>query len=367
MVKIAATDPSGIIVEQDFTLTVNSRPIVSSFSITIPEDIALSMPKTSFSTAFSDGDGNAIKEVQFTKVPNHGILRYNGVTLADGAKVYFSALQNVFYIPTLNYNGRDTISYNARDTASYALTGAQISLVITPVNDAPEVTLEPETDSLVYEVGSGPVPLTTQFNVTDVDSDSLVSADIEFKSQNFKIGSDLLAFKNGTLPTTLRYVYNQTSGVLSITGRALLKDYNDAFKVLLYNSLNTSDQQPVSKTIAISLSDGKNSSIEKDRVIKLIYTFVELTIPTGFTPNGDTFNDTWKIALAGQADEYPNAVVKVFNKRGKVVYSATGLANDWDGRLNGELVPADTYFYTIDLNLPFLKKTYRGPLTILYQ
>ena len=74
-----------------------------------------------------------------------------------------------------------------------------------------------------------------------------------------------------------------------------------------------------------------------------------LLIPAqAFTPNGDGNNDTWVIP---GIDNYPNNTVKVFNRWGHEVYSASGYANDWGGiyRQNREKLPAGSYMYVLDL------------------
>jgi gliding motility-associated-like protein len=69
-------------------------------------------------------------------------------------------------------------------------------------------------------------------------------------------------------------------------------------------------------------------------------------VPNGFTPNGDGVNDTWEIL---NFDKYPACTVKVFNRAGQNVYSSIGYLIPWDGRFKGEVLPAGTYFYVIDL------------------
>jgi len=48
-----------------------------------------------------------------------------------------------------------------------------------------------------------------------------------------------------------------------------------------------------------------------------------------------------------------------------MVYESIGFESEWDGRLNGELLPADTYFYTIDLNINAPEGYLKGLVTIL--
>ena len=92
-------------------------------------------------------------------------------------------------------------------------------------------------------------------------------------------------------------------------------------------------------------------------------------VPSGFSPNGDGVNDTWRI---GRLQLFPNNTVRVFNRWGQQVYERKGYYNEWDGtnmydsfssnyvpllstldaspkNSTGNALPEATYFYTIDL------------------
>ena len=74
----------------------------------------------------------------------------------------------------------------------------------------------------------------------------------------------------------------------------------------------------------------------------------ELEIPNVFTPNGDGTNDVWNL---NGIDEYPDAIVQVFNRWGDVVFeSSVGYTDPWDGTYNGTDVPVATYYYIIKLS-----------------
>lgn len=73
-------------------------------------------------------------------------------------------------------------------------------------------------------------------------------------------------------------------------------------------------------------------------------------LPNAITPNGDGFNDTWRIP---QAQSNANITVTIFNRWGQQVYAATAYnnGNGWDGTNNGGTeLPGGTYYYIIDLN-----------------
>ncbi len=89
-----------------------------------------------------------------------------------------------------------------------------------------------------------------------------------------------------------------------------------------------------------------------------------------FTPNGDEYNETWKIE--GLAS-YDNVTIYVFNRWGGRVwqYSGTGKdysdANQWNGRNEkNKPVPSGTYYYVIQCSDGILGgKKVTGPVTVI--
>jgi gliding motility-associated-like protein len=148
-----------------------------------------------------------------------------------------------------------------------------------------------------------------------------------------------------------------------LLGQASPESYSRALRSVFYNSLP--DQPIANKIISFVINDGKSVSKPMERTLVQGEAAVSLEIPSGFTPNGDLANDTWKIVPLKASDEYTKARIRVYNKAGLVVYESIGLQSEWDGRLNGELLPAETYFYTIDLGLETSQSYVKGAVTIL--
>jgi len=67
-----------------------------------------------------------------------------------------------------------------------------------------------------------------------------------------------------------------------------------------------------------------------------------------FTPNGDGINDYWIIP---NIENYPGAIVKVYNRWGHEILAVKGYNNDWNGsyKSNREKLPPGSYMYVIDL------------------
>ncbi len=77
--------------------------------------------------------------------------------------------------------------------------------------------------------------------------------------------------------------------------------------------------------------------------------FSIFNIPNTFTPNGDGFNDQWKIA---GLENYPGTEVNVYDRRGLPVFKEVIYKKPlvWDGKLNGSQIPTGNYWYTIKVS-----------------
>ncbi|UII79952.1 gliding motility-associated C-terminal domain-containing protein [Flagellimonas sp. CMM7] len=73
-----------------------------------------------------------------------------------------------------------------------------------------------------------------------------------------------------------------------------------------------------------------------------------ITPAQAFTPNGDGMNDGWVIP---GITNYPNNVVRVYNRWGHEVFATKGYENNWGGfyKNNSEKLPPGSYMYVIDL------------------
>lgn len=70
--------------------------------------------------------------------------------------------------------------------------------------------------------------------------------------------------------------------------------------------------------------------------------------PKYFTPNGDGYNDFWKIEGISQYFS-PTTTTFIYDRYGKFIHKIFALDDGWNGTLNGQLLPADDYWYVINL------------------
>lgn len=69
----------------------------------------------------------------------------------------------------------------------------------------------------------------------------------------------------------------------------------------------------------------------------------EMYLPSGFTPDGDNLNDKFN----AKGPTVYNFSMDIYNRWGILIFSTGDNLNGWDGQINGEDSPEDTYIYKI--------------------
>lgn len=144
-------------------------------------------------------------------------------------------------------------------------------------------------------------------------------------------GTDVMVGVFGTItPATINWTVNGNS--ISSTGNPIEFTASEEVNFIVAEYINS-------------------KGCEQTDTISLATVPPRYMIPNAFTPdNGDEINDHFKVILVGniQLDE-----LLVFNRWGQLVFESP--ENDltgWDGRINNEPAPSDTYVYTAKLRLP---------------
>lgn len=269
----------------------------------------------------------------------------------------------VTFSPKLNFVGTAVLQYNVKDNKGVMSNNATITIeVIAVPNIAPEiVAFEDETDTLRYTPGN-PIAVTDLFEVEDGDDESLTIAEIGFSDGFYTTGKDKLSYGDTQL---IKGSFDIQTGVLKLTGPAPIDRFIDAVRAVRYEYASADELKANIKKIYVRVSDGKEFSKLKQRLIKVNSAVSDLDIPTAFTPNSDGANDTWRIlaptSISGS--DFADAEIRVYDKRGTVVFGASGLGSAWDGTFQGKQLPVDTYYYTIDIKQQ--QKRYKGIVAIL--
>jgi gliding motility-associated-like protein len=262
--------------------------------------------------------------------------------------------------PGENFSGTLTIPTTVSDGSN---TSKPFNLVITvtPIEDPPLV-VNIETEPLTYNAVAGVQAVSQTLTVHEVDGDSIISAVVGIRPESYQVELDQLTYTDVS-GGRIKASFDARTGILTLTGRATPERYTEALRNVRYECLVPASGRD--KTVFFSVNDGKSASEEVTRSIQFGKVSISLDIPTGFTPNGDLANDTWKIIPIKEEEAYANARIRVYNKDGVMVFESIGFDNEWDGTYDGVPLPAETYFYTIDLNIRAPEGFLKGVVTIL--
>ena len=271
----------------------------------------------------------------------------------------YSTLPSTTVTPGANFFGRLTVPVTVNDGKNTSK-AFNLSITVTPVNDIPAlVSLEPQP--LMYGAGDVSIAITETVSVEELDGDSIMFAEVGF-AEGYRANADKLVYAP-IGQSGIRAVFDAATGILTLLGQASPTRYTQALRAVAYEGI--ADGTGVNKTLYLKVNDGKSESELVERAINYGNAPVSLDIPTAFTPNGDLSNDTWKIVPLQSEEEFAQATIRIYNKSGVLIFEAIGFQNEWDGTLNGELLPADVYFYTIDFNTNTPEGFVKGLVTIL--
>lgn len=87
----------------------------------------------------------------------------------------------------------------------------------------------------------------------------------------------------------------------------------------------------------VFIRDKNGCGISSEDVYLLMY-------PKYFTPNGDGFNDYWRIKFS---ENEPNLLVTIFDRYGKSIRQFYSNSNGWDGTYNGKQLPSTDYWFVV--------------------
>jgi gliding motility-associated-like protein len=250
------------------------------------------------------------------------ILQPENLTVCDGSSANFIVIAE-----------GTNLSYQWRIGLVDLVDGEAISGVNTASLTIDPATFADESDNYNVVISGLCLPEVTSFN-TSLEIDSLPIATATTNSP-VCIGGTIILTANTLFGAT--YEWTNTDGYLSNNQISEIPDAQaeDAGSFELVVTKDGCSSEPISVYITM-----------RPCLIELV------SIPEGFSPNGDGINDYFVITGIGF---YPNNTFVIFNRWGNKVFEASPYANDWNGnsqfglRVGGDELPIGTYFYILDL------------------
>ncbi|WP_345373464.1 gliding motility-associated C-terminal domain-containing protein, partial [Algivirga pacifica] len=230
---------------------------------------------------------------------------------------------SITYTPDEDFVGEDDFTYTTRDSEGNTTTVTVVVKVL-PKNEPPVVE-----DAEVTISENSPVGLEVHTMVAKDENSAGEDATDELTYEIIDGDPDAI------------FTIDPITGVITVADNLYL-DY---------------ERTPVHELLVEVLD------LEGERATAVVIVNVEnvadvpVTPKKGVSPNNDGVNDTWFIE---GIDDYPDNIVKVYNRWGSLVFETKGYKNEggnaWDGIAKSGLmtsrtgVPDGTYFYFIDLN-----------------
>ncbi|WP_294824339.1 T9SS type B sorting domain-containing protein [uncultured Flavobacterium sp.] len=155
-------------------------------------------------------------------------------------------------------------------------------------------------------------------------------------------GYGITSFTIGVLPVSeINYTIDVTDFTPYDNSIAVIMDNSAEYEFSLdgrtFTGATFFDRLPPGVyTLYIRSKDGCSSITEQIPI---------LNYPKFFTPNGDGINEVWNVAFI---HFFPNAIVNIFDRYGKLIKSYRGKELGWDGTYNGERLPSTDYWFEID-------------------
>ncbi|MDE3742182.1 T9SS type B sorting domain-containing protein, partial [Maribacter polysaccharolyticus] len=96
-------------------------------------------------------------------------------------------------------------------------------------------------------------------------------------------------------------------------------------------------------------------------IASIAMEFIDIEIPNFFTPNGDGENDLW---MPINIEPYPQILIKIYDRYGRVVEDNVVSKNGWDGIYHGAELPTGDYWYVIKLQGESDEREFIGHFTL---
>jgi gliding motility-associated-like protein len=254
----------------------------------------------------------------------------------------------------------------ATATTAYTVTVANTvnSITITPTSADATATIKVNGNPVTSGSASGAITLAIGANVittivTAQDGVTKVTYTITVtRPASTNANLSFIALSDGSLSpvfasTTTAYTANVAYPVSTLT---FTPTPADPTATLTVNGVSVNNGSAT--TVPLNPGDNTITTVvtAQDGVTKITYTVIvhrtaapdALVATNILSPNGDGKNDTWSIT---DIKLYPNNVVTVYDRGGRVVFTKKGYANDWAATINGSPLTEDTYYYVVDLGV----------------
>lgn len=323
-------------------VSLTSNVFISSYYLPLPT-------VTDFSTLICDNSNNNFENVNLSSfnsqlIPtpiNYSFKYYHSL---QGALNQISS-ELITNFNSYNLNQLNKVFYvritNSDNCSSIAL--LDLTLIPTPIINLEDVyylcenftvTINENSNHETYLWSNGSTnnsaiisqPGNYSLTVTKTNGTVVCSS-----TENFTVTLSNPATITGLIPTDWTSTDNTIT--VNITG---LGDYEYSLNGTDYQDSNVFTNLENGE-YTVYVRDKNNCGVSTDDIYLLMH-------PKYFTPNGDGYNDLWKIKFS---ENEPNLIIKIFDRYGKLIKQLGSNSTGWDGTYLGQKAASSDYWFLV--------------------
>ncbi len=353
---LSISDPNGCIETDELSVEVFGS---AELSITGDEELCLGESTTLtanganvVSYTWTSPDGNTISGNSLDVSPetnsSYSLIAVNEVGCESEQTFDISVIQPL----VLDVLGEAGFCVGGETTLSATVEGAESfswspSLGITSDPNSANVTVSP-AEPTIYTVTATNSCFSSEASV-EVDIYPLPEVDAG-ETQLLNVGEIIslegLALSEAIVPANdFQYEWTPTDG---------LTNPNDVF----------TPAQPLENTLYTLTATDANGCVNSDTVSVIVTQFINVLVPTGFSPNSDGINDFFNILAKRGVKEVLR--LEVYNRWGEQIYNGPQSEAGWDGTYKGKDLEIGSYAYYVEVLTYFDEVLqFQGNVTLL--
>jgi VCBS repeat-containing protein len=350
-------------VSRTITVAPNPPPVAHAVSAFTGKHDSVVIPVLD---SASDPDHDTVTLVSVNTTGTEGSVKIN----SDGTVTYDPNGQ--FESLTAGQSASDTFTYTVSD-GFHDSSPATVTVTVNGANDPP-VLAGIESSDLDYDAGTTAVPVTSDLTITAPDGYASLSGATVTISSGFKSGEDVLSFTN---QSGITGSYNSLTGVLTLSGTALVAAYQTALQSVTYSDPDGSNPTTGDRSISFQVDDGRadgNLSNTVSRTVTVAPNPPPLVGSVSATTDYQTAIDITVLTHASGPPGDPLSVASVGTSatKGKVTINSDGTIHydpngQFDSLQYGQTA-TDTFTYEVsdgfhDSSAATVTVTITGPTT----
>ncbi|RYE20417.1 MAG: T9SS type B sorting domain-containing protein, partial [Sphingobacteriales bacterium] len=338
-------------------------------------------PNATFTYALVNGSGdtdNALFAIAGNQLNTSASLNYENKpsysVRVRSTSQYGLSLDQVFNVAINDVNEAPTIASIPNQTTCF--TTAQQTFTITGISAGPEtsqnVTLSFTNNNadlfsqiaitnagvFTYTVKPGQSGTATIL-VTAQDNGGVANGGIDVATKAFIISVNALPVMSVTVDGGTDVSKGATT-TITATGGVGYTWANATGIISGQNAAALTVRPLITTTYTVTVSNSSGCTTTQSITLNVMEDFKALEATNVMSPNSDGTNDVFVIK---NIEVYPNNDLKVFDRAGRIVFSAKGYKNTWDATINGSPLTEGTYYYVVDFGDGKMKK--KGYITII--